>query len=62
VAVLKLPTQQQTVLLVMDVSGSMRATDVAPNPIAASQVAAKVFVAELPRNVRIGVVAYAGTA
>lgn len=61
-AVVTLPTQQQTILLVMDVSGSMRAADVAPNRITASQVAAKAFVAELPRHARIGVVAYAGTA
>lgn len=62
VAVIQLPTQQQTIILAMDVSGSMRATDVAPDRISASQVAAKAFVSELPRNVRIGVVAYAGTA
>ena len=61
-AVVELPTQQQTVMMAMDVSGSMRATDVAPNRLSASQTAAKAFVAELPRNVRIGVVAYAGTA
>ncbi len=61
-AVVQLPTQQQTVMMAMDVSGSMRATDVAPNRLSASQTAAKAFVAELPRNVRIGVVAYAGTA
>ena len=60
--VLTLPTQQQTILLVMDVSGSMRATDVSPDRLSASQVAAKTFAAELPRNVRIGVVAYGGTA
>lgn len=62
VATLKLPTQQQTVILAMDVSGSMRAADVAPDRITASQIAAKTFVSELPRNLRIGVVAYAGTA
>jgi Ca-activated chloride channel homolog len=62
IAVLTLLIQQQTVLMVMDVSGSMRATDVAPDRITASQAAAKVFVSELPANVRIGVVAYAGTA
>ena len=61
-AVLTLPTQQQTVILAMDVSGSMRAADVAPDRITASQAAAKQFVTELPRNLRIGVVAYAGTA
>ena len=61
-AVITLPTDQQTIILAMDVSGSMRAKDVAPDRISASQVAAKRFAAELPRNVRIGVVAYAGTA
>jgi Ca-activated chloride channel family protein len=61
-AVITLPTEQQTIILAMDVSGSMRATDVTPDRISASQLAAKRFVAELPRNVRIGVVAYAGTA
>ena len=62
VAVIKLPTQQQTIMMAMDVSGSMRATDVAPDRITASQAAAKEFANALPREVRIGVVAYAGTA
>ena len=46
----------------MDVSGSMRAADVEPNRLTASQVAAKAFVNEQPRNARIGVVSFAGTA
>jgi len=62
VARLKLPSQQETIVLAMDVSGSMRATDVQPNRLVASQEAAKAFVAGLPRSVRIGVVAFAGTA
>src|SRR4030095_3181065 len=49
-------------ILAMDVSGSMRAADVQPNRLVASQNAAKSFVAELPRDVRVGVVAFAGTA
>jgi Ca-activated chloride channel family protein len=61
-ATVVLPTQQQTIIMVMDVSGSMRADDVAPNRITASQAAAKAFAAELPPAVRIGVVAYGGTA
>jgi Ca-activated chloride channel homolog len=61
-AVVELPTQQQTIMMTMDVSGSMQATDVAPDRLTASQVAAKEFAKNLPRNVRIGVVAYAGTA
>jgi Ca-activated chloride channel family protein len=59
---LKLPARDQTIILAMDVSGSMRATDVKPNRMVAAQEAAKAFTASLPRNVRIGVVSFAGTA
>ena len=61
-AVVMLPSQYQTIILAMDVSGSMRATDVKPNRIAAAQAAAKAFVEEQPSNVRIGVVSFAATA
>ena len=61
-AVVTLPLVEQTIILAMDVSGSMRATDVEPNRLVASQNAAKAFVADLPRAVRIGVVSFAGTA
>jgi Ca-activated chloride channel homolog len=61
-AVVSLPSQRETIMLAMDVSGSMRATDVLPNRLVASQNAAKAFLADLPRNVRVGVVAFAGTA
>jgi Ca-activated chloride channel homolog len=61
-AVLTLPLVEQTVILAMDVSGSMRATDVEPNRLIASQNAAKAFLAELPKSVRVGVVSFAGTA
>ena len=61
-AVISLPSQQETIVLAMDVSGSMRAADVQPNRLVASQEAAKAFVAELPRSVRVAVVQFAGTA
>jgi len=61
-ATITLPTQHETVILAMDISGSMRATDVEPNRLVAAQNAAKQFIAEQPENVRIGVVAFAGTA
>jgi Ca-activated chloride channel family protein len=61
-AVLTLPTQHETVILAMDISGSMRATDVEPSRIVAAQAAAKSFVADQPRRTRIGVVTFAGTA
>ena len=61
-AVVALPSTEQTVILAMDVSGSMRATDVEPNRLVASQNAAKAFLADLPRDVKVGIVAFAGTA
>jgi len=61
-AVVTLPSQHQTIILAMDVSGSMRAVDVQPNRISAAQAAAKAFVAEQPSNVKIGVVSFAATA
>jgi len=61
-ALITLPSAQETIVLAMDVSGSMRAADVQPNRLVASQEAAKSFVADLPRNVKIAVVAFAGTA
>jgi Ca-activated chloride channel family protein len=61
-AIVTLPTQQQTIILAMDASGSMRAKDVEPNRLVAAQEAAKAFVADLPRDVRVGVVSFAGTA
>jgi len=61
-AVIKLPSAQETIILAMDVSGSMRAADVQPSRLVAAQDAAKAFVGELPRHVRIGVVSFAGTA
>ena len=61
-AVVRLPSQHETVILSMDVSGSMRAKDVEPDRLTAAQAAAKAFVNETPRSTRIGVVAFAGTA
>ena len=61
-AVVKLPLTERTIMLAMDVSGSMRATDVKPNRIIASQEAAKTFVNALPRDVKVGIVSFAGTA
>ncbi len=62
VAVLTLPLAERTIILAMDVSGSMRAEDVKPNRLVASQEAAKTFVNNLPREVRVGVISFAGTA
>jgi Ca-activated chloride channel family protein len=61
-AVLQLPSRIETVMLVMDLSGSMRAQDVKPSRIRAAQQAAKVLLDAQPAGVRVGVVAMAGTA
>jgi len=61
-AVITLPSQQQTIILAMDVSLSMGAKDVDPNRLTAAQVAAKAFVEDYPPETRIGIVAFGATA
>ena len=61
-ATVTLPTKQETIILAMDVSGSMRATDVLPSRIAAAQEAARAFVNDLPSSTRVGIVTFAGAA
>ncbi|TWO68118.1 VWA domain-containing protein [Caenimonas sedimenti] len=56
------PTARKTIVLAMDVSGSMQATDVHPSRLAAAQAAAKEFISKLPEGVRVALVAYAGSA
>ncbi len=61
-ATITLPSMNETVVLAMDVSGSMRAKDVEPDRITAAQVAARAFVADQPPSTRIAVVTFAATA
>jgi len=61
-ATVTLPSQNETIILAMDVSGSMRAADVQPSRIEAAQAAAKAFIADTPARMRIGIVAFAATA
>ncbi len=61
-AVITLPSNQKTIILAMDVSGSMRATDIQPTRFIAAQQAAKHFLTTLPREVKVGIVAFAGSA
>ncbi len=61
-AVVTLPSRRATVILAMDVSGSMRATDVKPNRLVAARRAAKAFIKAQPDYIRIGIVAFSGTA
>jgi len=60
--VITLPSEERTIILAIDVSLSMRATDVKPSRLAAAQSAAKAFVEEQPPDLRIGIVSFAGTA
>ena len=61
-ALVSLPSSQATVMLAMDVSGSMRASDVNPSRIVAAQTAAKQYIKDQPKDVHIGIVAFAATA
>jgi Ca-activated chloride channel family protein len=61
-ATLTLPSRVDTVILAVDMSGSMKATDVAPNRMTAARDAARAFVDEQPEHVRIGVVGIAAAA
>jgi Ca-activated chloride channel family protein len=59
ITVVKVPSQEGTVILAIDVSGSMRATDIKPDRITAAKEAAKAFVEKQGENVKIGVVSFA---
>jgi Ca-activated chloride channel family protein len=62
VATVTLPSQQGTVILTFDVSGSMRADDVNPSRLEAAKAAAQTFVEKQPANVLIGVVSFSDEA
>jgi Ca-activated chloride channel family protein len=57
--VLAVPREDATVILAMDVSGSMRATDVSPTRLDAAKASALSFIAQLPAGVRVGIVSFA---
>jgi Ca-activated chloride channel family protein len=58
----KVPRAAATVVLAIDVSDSMRATDVKPNRITVAQNAAKEFVQKLPPQFKLGLITFAGSA
>lgn len=57
-----LPADYMTLIMAMDVSRSMLAEDVEPSRIKAAQKAAREFLHDLPPNVRVGIVTFAGNA
>lgn len=56
--VVALPTARPTLILAMDVSGSMQADDVAPTRLDAAKAAARDFARALPQGARIGIVQF----
>ncbi|TPG37350.1 VWA domain-containing protein [Mycolicibacterium hodleri] len=58
----KIPRNRAVIMLVVDVSQSMRASDVDPTRLAAAQQAAKQFAGNLTRGINLGLVAFAGNA
>jgi Ca-activated chloride channel family protein len=56
------PRREGTVVLAFDVSGSMAATDLSPTRMEAAKAAGKAFLQEQPPTVKVGVVAFGGSA
>lgn len=58
-AALSFPRREATIVLAIDVSGSMAATDVGPTRLAAARAAARRFLERVPDSFRVGVVVFA---
>jgi Ca-activated chloride channel homolog len=58
-ATVSVPREEATIVLAMDVSRSMKATDVQPTRLDAARVAAKTFLDQVPEKFRVGVVSFA---
>jgi Ca-activated chloride channel family protein len=61
-ATVNVPREEATIVLAMDTSRSMKATDVEPTRLDAARIAAKTFLDEVPEKFRVGVVSFASRA
>ena len=59
---LVLPADYRTLVVAVDVSLSMLAEDVPPSRMQAAQSTVKTFISDLPKDIRVGLVTFAGTA
>jgi Ca-activated chloride channel family protein len=55
-----IPSDRATVILVVDISGSMSSTDIKPTRLEAAQAAVRKFLDHVPPRVRVGLIAFAG--
>ena len=58
VTIVSVPTDQTTIILTMDVSGSMRSRDISPTRLAAAEAAAVSFIQRQKSSTQIGIVAF----
>jgi Ca-activated chloride channel family protein len=58
-ATVRVPREEATIILAIDVSRSMKAKDVQPTRLDAARVAAKTFLDQVPEKFRVGVVSFA---
>lgn len=58
----QVPRERATIMLAVDVSGSMAATDVNPYRLRAAQDAALTFIEQVPRQYQVGLVSFSGQA
>jgi Ca-activated chloride channel homolog len=61
-AMVAVPREDATIILAMDTSGSMMATDVAPSRLASAKEAAATFVDQLPPTFQVGLVTFSTAA